>query len=209
MGGGADVDAHKSVESSGGAFRSKVPQMAPDPTIDNGPKPGPGTYEEHQPMTSPIGGNSPPSSSSAGERRNKFRKPKREHICFGSSGGRFAEGTPKESPGPMEYDARCKPGLRVGGAAKSTAGRNLEPSRPGIADKNGPATGATVGPGSYNTVGDLDQIAHKTFNTSVEKAALDLRKAAEESGWIHKGSSGWRPPDPSKSKSQTVLAIAA
>lgn len=207
--GGADPDAAKSVEGSGGAFRSKVPQMAPDLSVDQEAKPGPGSYEEHEPITaSAIGGSgqSAPSSTMRTS-NNKFRKPRTEHLCFGSSGGRFAIGAPKQSPGPTEYDARCKPGMRASGAAKSTAGRNLEPPRPGVADPRGPATGADVGPGSYNSVGDLEHVSQKTFNTSVAKAALELRKAAEEAGWKGSSSGGWRPPAPNTVK--TTLAIAA
>jgi len=147
-------DHNTSVDSAGGAFRSGVPQLPPDHSVDNKPKPGPGWYEA-------------PSAIRV-RRPSGLKQGKTEHLCFGSSRERFggAEGpepTWKSNPGPGEYDAK-KAGRRVGGATKSTSNRSS------FGQGEGP------GPGRYEVSKSLYK---RTFNSTGETAGLQIRHVAQ------------------------------
>merc|ERR1712151_283658 len=95
--------------------------------------------------------------------KSGFRQARTDHLCFGSSASRFAVEKPRQAPDAMSYDvisASAKTAKHVGGAAKSTTKRNLEVKRMALADMS-------VGPGQYDTVGDLADKTTRTFNTSV------------------------------------------
>merc|ERR1712232_1493301 len=106
--GGTGVDAPRAMDASKGAFRSSVPQLPPDYSVDNSEKPGPGSYEDPLCMSGQVRSPSPSASPSTTQQSKKmFRQPKADvGLCFGSRGSRFGGPTPKDSPGPMEYNPR-------------------------------------------------------------------------------------------------------
>merc|ERR1712151_1074706 len=116
--------------------------------------------------------------------KSGFRQARTDHLCFGSSASRFALEKPKQAPDAMSYDvisASSKLAKHFGGPAKSTTKRNLENKRMAPSEMG-------VGPGQYETVGDLADKTTRTFNTSVERAHLEMQRLHEAAR-----NSGWRP----------------
>lgn len=120
--------------------------------------------------------------------RCQFRRPKTEHLSFGSSAGRWKPtevfvGQPyRPDPGPGQYTPSTKTQERhVGGAAVTSEDRGLQPNagellvgpRAGVLRSvsiPGRSRGAqdTAAPGSYNTEGSMRK---STFNVTAEDAA--------------------------------------
>merc|ERR1740121_600422 len=133
------------------SFKSGVPKNPRDLAVeDPSLKPAPGNYEAFDGVNY----------------RSKFRRPRTDHLSFGSSTSRFRpKETFAEPPGPGEYEPKSLQS-NVGGAAKITTDRKLDQPPPGHPDGPG---GDSLGPGKYNV--DTSTLLRKTFNASGEDAA--------------------------------------
>jgi len=133
------------------SFKSGVPKNPRDLAVeDPSLKPAPGNYEAFDGVNY----------------KSKFRRPKTEHLSFGSSSSRWrSKETFAEPPGPGEYEPKSLQS-NVGGAAKITTDRKLDQPPPGHPDGLG---GDSLGPGKYNV--DTSTLLRKTFNASGEDAA--------------------------------------
>lgn len=104
------------IEASGGAFRSGVPQLAPDLAVDQHVKPGPGEYEAPS-MVSKEPDRFSPRQSSAGagtgvaefqpalspkSKASSFRKPRTDHLSFGAGSSRATIAHLGGKPKPSE-----------------------------------------------------------------------------------------------------------
>merc|ERR1711988_772922 len=130
------------LKGESGSFRSTQDRIPRDPTRDKCQKPEPGTYEPFDKVNY----------------RSPFRRPKNDHLSFGSSASRW---NPNETfvgqkfaanPGPGEYD----PALAVGnipGGAKTTTQRGA-----------GEVKHQGLGPGVYNVHGST--MHRMTYNVS-------------------------------------------
>jgi len=160
-----------SVDASGGAFRSKGQRSPPELSSR---APGPGHYKSEA-YTDMCSSTRASPSVSAGA----FRRPKRDHLSFGSSlsQGRFdaERGGASSPPGPGEYnpDRPARPWKRAGGAARSSADRQLGPQRTAAQ-----AAKAGLGPGLYDVGGTMEDLSRRTFNRTAESAAAELQRAA-------------------------------
>lgn len=177
---GSSVDVDN--DPAGMAFRSGTPQLAPDYTVDRIPKPGPGEYSPRLRNTWSLKEAEAdlqllypdaPRDPAATRRRNKFRQPRKDHLCFGSAKKRFeADAMETDKPPPGEYDVR-KP---LGDARKAPrfpgTKRNLEPKAKWELEQD---PDSVRGPGMYQLPGAMKV---NTFNISGEKVAQMLIRQA-------------------------------
>jgi len=159
-------------DAAGGSFRSGLPRLPDDISQDRAPKPGPGEYA---PITKP-------------NYRSGFRKPKIEHVSFGTCSQRFGSDE-TQAPPPGAYDARLVAGNQRGGC-KSSEDRGLDPK---TALKKDSRSG--LDPGTYNVATDL---IRKTFNVTNESIADMLQTPSEkrpppQGAFPWASGSTWRP----------------
>lgn len=127
-------------------------------------------------FSSDSGSASSPVSAAVKKTMADFRKPRTEHLSFGSGASRSIQVTRNSiTPGPGNYEpaAAMAATRSSGGAIKSTESRKLEP--PSKASLRREHHRMNPGPGAYNLARNLGE---RTFNISGERAASVLLQHA-------------------------------